>query len=294
MDLADCVYGGYGSGQKFIYPEANDFLLSRFEATKESRYLDHVCLTLDRMRESPIHDREAGGYFRTSSGADWSHPHREKLLLEQAGLLANCLRTFKITQQRVYARMAEGIVDYLNAKLSDAPTGAFYGCEDFVRESSASSAEEEFFTILDKCIYTDANARTILAYLDAAALLEKTECRDRALQALEFLWRQCRESASGMLHYFDGVSHVPGLLNDQTHMGTALVLAYKATGDDKYLQRATELAEFVLAKLYNPRGGYWDLCVRGPALLSYPVTLIDQNGATASFFLSLGAASREN
>jgi len=69
MNLADRVHGGYGRGQKFIHPEANDFLLSRYEATKDADYLDHVRLTLDRMREGEIHDHEGGGYFRTCSNA---------------------------------------------------------------------------------------------------------------------------------------------------------------------------------------------------------------------------------
>ena len=34
-------------GQKFIHPDANDFLLSCYEATKDTTYLDHVRLTLD-------------------------------------------------------------------------------------------------------------------------------------------------------------------------------------------------------------------------------------------------------
>jgi len=74
-EIADPIHGGYGRGQKFIHPEASDFLLSRYETTKDARYLDHVCLTLDRMRQGEMHDHEGGGYFRTCSNADWSRPH---------------------------------------------------------------------------------------------------------------------------------------------------------------------------------------------------------------------------
>ena len=161
MNLADTTNGGYGQGQKFIHAEANDFLLARYQETKDSRYLDQVRLTLDRMREGPIHDRDEGAYFRTTTGADWSRPHREKLLAEQAGLVRNCLQTFKITKQPVYAEMAQEIVGYLNRKLYDAATGSFYGCEDFLRTfADEQSSPETFFTIFDKCIYTDANAQT--------------------------------------------------------------------------------------------------------------------------------------
>ena len=295
MELADRVHGGYGRGQKFIHPEANDFLLSRYEATKDASYLDHVRLTLDRMREGELHDHEGGGYFRTCSNADWSRPHREKLLGEQAGLLANCLRTFRITQHSEYAHMAEDIIDYLNRRLSDPTNGAFYGCEDFLRnETAGSSSREEFFSIIDACVYTDASAQAIIAYLDAAEILGKFPYRERALQALEFLWNQCRNPEGGMFHYFEGVPRVSGLLNDQARMGTALVQAHKATNETKYLERAEQLAEFILARLKNPAGGYYDIAAPGPAYLSFRLTLIEQNGAAASFLLALAKATRES
>ncbi len=102
MGQADGIHGGYGQGQKFIHPAANDFLLALYEATREVAYLEHACRTLDGMREGQIHDAKEGGYFRTTSGADWSQPHREKLLGEHAGLLPNCLQVFRLTGRAEY------------------------------------------------------------------------------------------------------------------------------------------------------------------------------------------------
>lgn len=294
MDLADRVHGGYGQGQKFIHPEPNDFLLSRYEATKDATYLDHVCLTLDRMQQGEIHDHEGGGYFRTSSNADWSGPHREKLLVEQAGLLANSLHAFRVTRRREYAVMAKEIIDYLNCRLSDSTHGAFYGCEDFLRsETVAASSGGEFFSIIDSCIYTDANAQAVVAYLDAAELLGTSSYQERALQTLEFLTHHCRNPQGGMFHYFDSSARVPGLLSDQARMGIALLHAHSATGVAEYLEQARELADFILEKLKNPDGGYYDIAALGPAYLSFRLTLIEQNGAAASFFLALAVAVKE-
>ena len=295
MELADPVHGGYGRGQKFIHPEANDFLLARYEATNDSAYLNQARLTLDRMREGAIYDREHEGYFRTTSGADWSHPHREKLLPEQAGLLANSLRVFRITKQTVYANMAEGIISYLDRKLSEHSHGIFYGCEDFLRvENAAPSEQEEFFTIVDQCVYTDANAQAVVAYLEAAASLGKTSFQERALRTLKFLWEHCRSDNGGMFHYFDGAPHLEGMLNDQARMGMALTRAHRSTGEGNYLERAKELGEFVLAKLKNPEGGYYDIPAEGSAYLSLRLTLIEQNGTAALFFLSLAEATKEH
>jgi uncharacterized protein len=294
MELADRGYGGYGLGQKFIQPQVNDFLLARYEATNDSQYLDHVCLTLDRMRESPMRDPEAGGYFRTCSGRDWSRPHREKLLAEQAGVLANCVRAFRMTELPVYARMAEGQIAYLNAHLSDAATGAFYGCEDFLRKESTDDRDEEFFSVLNGCIYIDANAQTIIAYLDAAVTLPEPRCRERALHALLFLWERCRSRNGAMAHYFDGAAHLAGLLDDQVQMGNALLKAYLITRDTRYLERATALAEFIIARLKNSQGGYYDIDIPGPALSGFRLTLIAQNGRAASFFLRLAKMTQDS
>jgi uncharacterized protein YyaL (SSP411 family) len=294
MELADRVHGGYGRGQKFIHPEANDFLLSRYEATKDTSYLDHVRLTLDRMTAGEMHDDEEGGYFRTCSNADWSRPHREKLLGEHAGLLANCLRTFRITQRSEYIRMAEDIIGYIDRKLSDSAKQSFYGCEDFLRnETEKDSSEKEYFTIIDDCVYTDANAHAIGAYLYATEILAKPSCRERALKALEFVWNHCRCPDGGMFHYFRGAAHVPGLLNDQSRTGNALLKAHRVTAEAKYLERARGLAEFILSRLRNPAGGYYDIAAPGSAYLSFRLTLIEQNGAAASFFLALAEATGE-
>jgi len=111
------------------------------------------------------------------------------------------------------------------------------------------------------------------------------------LKALDFIWDHCRCPDGGMFHYFDGAAHVPGLLNDQARMGTALLKAHRATAEARYLERAKELGEFILARLKNPEGGYYDLAVPGSAYLSLRLTLIEQNGAAVSFFIALAEAT---
>jgi len=292
LTLADRVNGGYGNGQKFIHAEANEFLLACYEATQDSACLDHARLTLERMRVGPIYDEKEDGYFRTTTGADWTQPHREKLLAEQAGLLANCLRLFRITQHPDYARMAEEIIGYLNKKLFDPSKPAFFGCEDFLRREEGARTDE-FFTIIDECIYCDANAAAIVAYLDAARILNRSDLRTQALGVLEFLWHRCCSADEGMYHCYDEGPRAPGLLIDQARMGIALVQAFRATDDIDFLARAKNLAEFILTHLTNPAGGYYD---RGESELGFfgsRLTLIDQNGVAASFFLTLADTTTE-
>ena len=289
----DTVNGGCGHGQKFIHAEVNDFLLARFTATNDRRYLDQVCLTLDRMREGEIHDRRDGGYFRTTSNPDWSRPHREKLLAEQAGLARNCMTVFKLTQNPVYADMATEILGYLVNKLYDPKAGIFWGCEDFIRTFPDGSAEA-FSTVIDSCIYSDANALAAAVLLDAAAVLKDRRLEEIALGGLKFLLRHCCDADGKMYHCFDGKPRCPGLLTDQTQMALALLAAYESTGDRGWLGRAKVLVTHVLSNHKNTAGGFYDRSESGAALLRVPLTLIEQNGPAASLFLRMARITGEN
>jgi uncharacterized protein YyaL (SSP411 family) len=86
---------------------------------------------------------------------------------------------------------------------------------------------------------------------------------------------------------------VPGLLQDQTQMGSALLRAYEVTGEVEYLDRARRLAALIVTALKNPAGGFYDIRAQDAASLKLRLTLIEQNGAAASFFLSLAHAAND-
>ena len=67
----------------------------------------------------------------------------------------------------------------------------------------------------------------------------------------------------------------------------ALLRAHEATAEAKYLDRARELSEYMLAELKNPAGGFYDIRAQDSAALKLRLTLIEQNGAASSFFLHL-------
>jgi uncharacterized protein YyaL (SSP411 family) len=81
-------------------------------------------------------------------------------------------------------------------------------------------------------------------------------------------------------------------LRDQTQVGCALLEAYRSTGDQQFLEHAKELAEFILGHLTNPAGGYYDRATCDAGILRSRLTLIEQNGAAASFFLRLAATTK--
>ncbi len=294
--LADAVHGGYGAKAKFLHAEANDFFLYLFEATGNAAYLDHVTFTLDKMRQSRTFDAKEGGFFRYSSRADWQEPHPEKLLDDQAALLRNYLRTYLLTEQAAYRETAEGLVDYLNATLSDAARPCFFGCQDYVRpeldlSTSRASGPLPLMSLIDELVYCDANARTVSAYLDAWWLLGKADCQERAVNILDQLWETMRAPDGGMYHYADGEPCVPGLLMDSVMMGSALLDAYAVVGDAVYLAHARQLAGDMVRQHRNAAGGFSDISAAGPGSLQLPVTVLTQNANVSAFFVRLADLS---
>ncbi|HJO82106.1 MAG: DUF255 domain-containing protein [SAR202 cluster bacterium] len=299
MELADSVDGGYGRDHKFLHPEANDFLIDRHQATGEAKHLNHVALTLDKVRASKTYDATGSGYYRYSSKPDWDEPHREKLLADHAGLLQNFTRLYVLTDRGEYRRMAEEIIAFLDSTLSDSASGAFYGCEDIVVPPATTELGAKLgmrdvsktFSIVDETVYVDSNAQTISSLLEASWALGMPECLDRAIKALDFLWNVCRTPDGGMCHYFDGEPRVPGLLIDQVRTGIALLDTARVTAGAGYVSKAQALGDYIRTNLANPTGGYFDIAYKGPAHLRFPLTLLPQNGIAATFFLRLADAT---
>jgi uncharacterized protein YyaL (SSP411 family) len=294
--LGDPVHGGYGTKNKLLHTEANEFLLYLYEATGTSSYLDHVRLTLDKMRQSRTFDARDGGFFRYSSRVDWQEPHPEKLLDDQAALLRNYLRTYLLTDQASYRETAEGLVDYLNTTLAAATQPCFFGCQDYVRLDSnvpanRTSGPPPLLSLIDELVYCDANARAASAYLEAWWLLGEEDCKDRAVNILETLWETLRGPDGGMYHYSDGAPRVPGLLMDSVMTGLAWLDAYAVCGHSIYLERARQLAAHIVRQHRNAAGGFNDISIAGPASLQYPVTVLTQNANVSSFFVRLADLS---
>ncbi|MBM3225020.1 MAG: thioredoxin domain-containing protein [Candidatus Tectomicrobia bacterium] len=296
--LADQAHGGYGTQNKLLHTEANDFLLYLYGVSGERFYLDHVTFTLEQMRESRIFDQQDGGFFRYSSRPDWREPHPEKLLDDQAGLLRNYLYAYVLSERAIYRDTAAGLVDYLNTTLSDTAQPCFWGCQDYVRPplpplSEPRSGPLPLLSLLDQYVYCDANARTASAYLDAWWILGRDDCRERAIAILEHLWETFRAPSGSMYHYRDEALHAPGLLLDTTMVGLAMLDAYALLQQPSYLDRARQLSTVILQRHNNPAGGFFDISELGPASVQTPITVLTQNARVATFFVRLADLSGE-
>jgi hypothetical protein len=151
----DPLYGGFGTGQKF--PPHSTLLYMLYRLCNESHPgLEKACrLTLDAMYRGGLHDHLQGGIFRYCVDRQWTVPHFEKMLYDQAMALWVYALAFRVLRDGAYKEMAEGLVrcleetfalDGLYATAFDADTGHREGATYVwhMAEIKAILADDEF------------------------------------------------------------------------------------------------------------------------------------------------------
>jgi len=303
----DPVYGGFGEAPKFPHTEAIDLLLYANRKKRDPDLLHMARKTLEFMSRGAVFDQEWGAFFRYATRRDWNEPHYEKMLEDNAKLLSNLLSLYRSTKDDARAETARRTIAYLEWKLWDKERGFFYGSQD---------ADEEFYKLskedreraqepyIDRTCYTSWNAMAVSAYLEASWTLEsvgaengRTNTREAALAALEFLWSECRNAERGMYRFHDGSGpKILGLLGDQAQTAKALLDAHEVTGDSMYLDRALELARLMLGRFVDrENGGFYDVWdeVQDVGRLKDRQKSLQDNTVCAEVFLRLYHLTRE-
>lgn len=169
--IFDAEYGGFGrDGPKFPTPSQLFFLLACARragpAFQPSAALLMVHKTLYMIAHGGIRDHLAGGFHRYSVDRFWYVPHYEKMLYDQAQLLAIfaearlCIPTGnfrfiggeEITREHlvhVYEDAMRELVAYVSSRLLDLDTGLFYSAEDAdsqVSVNDSSRVEGAYYT----------------------------------------------------------------------------------------------------------------------------------------------------
>jgi uncharacterized protein len=287
----DAQYGGFGRGQKFPQVDAIELALARYHRSGDLHALEVAVTTLRAMCEGGLYDSEMGGFFRYSTTRDWSVPHFEKMLEDNAHLLSACMHAYQITRHMLFHDTALGVVSYVGSTLYDPALGYFSGSQDADEQYYGlpkSERQKRAAPFIDKVAYTSWNALMASAYLDAWLLLERPELAQTALGVLRFLWQECWRPGQGMCHYWDGQSHLPGLLGDQAAMANALLDGYEYGANWDHVQQAEEVMRWVQQNLSSPSGAFRDRPA-GPdlGLLKQADTPISENASAATALVRL-------
>ena len=118
----DARLGGFGRAPKFPQAMTIDLLLRSHVRTGDDATLRMALTSLDAMAAGGIHDHLGGGFARYSTDDTWLVPHFEKMLYDQATLLAAYTHAYQVTGADHLRRVIESTVGYVLRDLAtDGP-----------------------------------------------------------------------------------------------------------------------------------------------------------------------------
>jgi hypothetical protein len=240
QSFEDAEFGGFGGAPKFPVSPVLGFLLDRGDLG-DRKAMALARRTLAAMAASPLRDAVEGGFFRYSTRRDWSEPHYERMLYDNALLLDAYSRVGS-------ARIAEGIAGFLLETLRQ-PDGGFASGQDSESTVDGKRVEGGYYLLaaparakqvapaLDTKTLTGWNGLAISALANAGNRLGHPAWVDAAIGAAGLV------STGSLVRARIGplLSEALPTLEDFGMLARGLVDLALATGDVRFAERAREL-----------------------------------------------------
>ena len=252
----DVEFGGFGTAPKFPVATALGFLLGRGELGDEAAG-DLARRALDAMAASPLRDPVEGGFFRYATKRDWSEPHYERMLYDNA-LLLGC-----------YARagrpaVAEGVAGFLLEHLRVGPV--FASAQDSESTVDGTRVEGGYYALsasdrlaevppaLDEKVLTGWNGLAIENLALAGTLLDRADWTAAAQEAADYLLEHHLGSVLARTSIDGQLSPAPATLEDYGMLASALLQLALSTGEARYAIAARALVDDCLPGFAVPGG----------------------------------------
>lgn len=208
--------------------------------------------TLDAMAAAPLRDPVDGGFFRYATRRDWSAPHYERMLTDNAGLIEVALDAGR---DDVASATASFLVDTLQQ-----PSGGFGAAQDSESVVDGQRQEGGFYLAgarerrelaapaIDGKVVTAWNGAAIGALAAAGARLGSSDLVDAARRAVDAVAETNADDA-GLLRRasLDEVhSAAPATLEDYGGYAGGLLRLGTVTGECAYAEEARRLVDLCL------------------------------------------------
>ena len=128
-DMTDRNLGGFKGAPKFPHPVETFFILAEGARAQNKNLLAGVCQTLEKMAAGGIYDHIGGGFFRYSVDERWTIPHFEKMLYDNALLMATYADAECAFRDCGFADVAIGIAAWAKQEMANGG-GGFYSSLD--------------------------------------------------------------------------------------------------------------------------------------------------------------------
>jgi uncharacterized protein YyaL (SSP411 family) len=125
MQNADTRWGGFGHAPKFPQTFVIAFCLRYYYFYKNQQALHQALLSIDKMIYGGIYDQLGGGFARYSTDATWLVPHFEKMLYDNALLIAVLCDAYQLTKNKVYKETIEQTIAFVKRELMSEEAGFF-------------------------------------------------------------------------------------------------------------------------------------------------------------------------
>lgn len=256
VQFEDTQFGGLGDAPKFPMTPVLLFLLERGAAGADDS-ADAAALaerTLAAMAASDLRDPIEGGFFRYSTMRDWTDPHYERMLYDNAMLLD------------AYSRVpsgvpvAEGIADFLGGVMR-LPSGAFASAQDSESTVDGERVEGGYYRLdaagrarqrppaLDEKVLTGWNGLAIGALARAGFRLNRPDWLALARDAANLLLARHIRPDGRLVRASIGdiISPARATLEDYGMFASGLLQLALATGEVEYAVAARRLVDATLA-----------------------------------------------
>jgi len=289
----DAQYGGFGREPKFPQPKLLRFLLDEYRRERSPDIETMLRTTLREMSSHGMYDAVEGGFFRYATQRDWNVPHYEKMLEDNAELLAIYADAHRAFSDAGLDRVVLHVVRWMDAVLFQPETGLWSGSQDadehyYALDAAGRARHDAPF--VDRTLYTSWNALAAAAYVRAGDALGDDALRDRGVRAARAIDRRLRDATGALCRFDDGSGpKLPGLLEDAaTYLGLLLEV-----GD---LEAALRVARRMRQDLEDrERGGFFDTPARdAPGRLARRERPLEENAAAADALLRLAIASGDD
>jgi uncharacterized protein YyaL (SSP411 family) len=291
----DPQFGGFGRSPKFPQVRLLGFLLDEYRRHGYPDVAHMLHKTLGAMAASGMHDKIEGGFFRYATTREWEIPHYEKMLEDNAELLAVYAEAHRTFPEAGYDRVVRDVVRWMDTVLWRDDVNAFAGSQDadeVYYELDGVGRAKHGAPYVDATFYTSWNALAISAYLAAADVLNDPRLRERGLAVLRTIASTMWDPEEGLAHFDRGEGpKVRDLLGDLAAVLTAQLDAYE-TGDHPIgIVGAQRVATLMRERLEDAeQGGFFDAPERAePGRVALRERPIEDNAMAAGALMRLAA-----
>ncbi|MHC3437300.1 thioredoxin domain-containing protein [Natrialbaceae archaeon A-gly3] len=144
---ADRTNGGFGTdGPKFPQPARVQALFRAYDRTDRETYREVACEALEAMASGGLYDHVGGGFHRYCVDPDWTVPHFEKMLYDNAEIPRAYLAGYQVTGEDRYAEVVEETLAFVERELTH-PDGGFFSTLDAQSLDDEGEREEGAFYV---------------------------------------------------------------------------------------------------------------------------------------------------